>query len=57
MKTWTKQLIESNKLFGWLISNNQKNETHQTLIEFKKEDINNKYGIYYDNIIPTIFKL
>lgn len=58
MKKWTQQLVETEKLYGWLVSYRKRDDKIcKVLINFKKEDVNLKYFIFENNIIPTLIKL
>ena len=58
MKTWTEQLLHGEKLFGWLLTKNDKSsDIISKLIEFNKNEINNKFAIIKDGGLPTLIKL
>lgn len=57
MKIWTNQLIETKNLFDFLITCDDKNHIIKKLISFKKEEVNIKYGVFEDSVIPTLINL
>ena len=58
MKSWTEQLLHTEKLFGYLLTkNDNSSDIVSKLIDFKKDDINNKYAVYKDSGLPTLIKL
>jgi hypothetical protein len=55
---WAEQLVHSEKLFGWLLTKDIKSSNVvERMIDFTKDEIDKKYSVYIDKLLPTLILL
>jgi hypothetical protein len=55
---WTEQLVNSEKLFGWLLTKDtNSSKVIKRMIDFTKDEIDKKYAVYVDEHVPTLILL